>query len=80
LPAAAVEIDEKVLHDVLSSLSIALAEDDFAAGKLLDRHEALLRTALDENFNWIADAIRDFNYSAALDWLKEAAAHRGITL
>jgi len=33
---------------------------------------------LGEHFVWIAEAISDFNFSAALDWLKEALAARGI--
>ena len=66
-PAAAGDVTA-----ICAALERALSEDDFNAGRLLEANEALLRGALGADYDWIAEAIDQFNYAAALDWLREA--------
>lgn len=73
-------IDPETLRPLLAELALRLGKDDFACGKLFADNEVLLRAALGDHFAWIAEAIRDFNFAAALDWLREAAAARGVAL
>ena len=78
-PAApAVDFDAAQFAEICRQLSSKLADDDFASSRLIDENHALLEAGLGEHFVWIAEAISDFNFSAALDWLKEALAARGI--
>ncbi len=76
----ATDIDETALRDVCVRLATQLGDDDFASGQWLEQHASLLRTAFGDHYPQIAQAIRAFDFSAALDGLKAAAASRGITL
>ena len=76
----ATDIDETALRDVCVRLATQLGDDDFASGQWLEQHAPLLRTAFGDHYPQIAQAIRAFDFSAALDGLKAAAASRGITL
>ena len=80
-PAPAQEaLDPAALTPLLTDLAGKLAAADYASGRLVREHQALLRAALGEHYAWIDSAIDDCNFDAALDWLKEAATERGIAL
>lgn len=76
-PAAAA-VDAKLFDAVCARLAQQLADDDFASGALLDENEAMLRAGLGEHFAGIAEAVHEFNFTAALDQLNEAIAGRNV--
>ena len=75
-----VAVDVEALSNVCTRLAQQLADDDFASGQCLADHEGLLRSALGDGFPAIAEAIEGYDFAAALDSLREAAARHGITL
>ena len=79
-PAAAPAVDRAALHRVLSELVARFSDDDFSSKYLLEENEELLRTALGEHYSRIAEAVQNFNFEAALDRLRQAAATGGIAL
>ena len=82
LPAEAekvqVVVDSEALREVCTRLAALLADDDSEAGDLLDTHANLLNAAFPSRFRRIDDAVRGFDFEAALSALKEAASERGI--
>jgi two-component system sensor histidine kinase/response regulator len=82
LPAEAekaqVAVDQDALREVCGKLAALLADDDSEAGDLLDSQANLLNAAFPTRFRQIDDAVRGFDFEAALAVLKEAAAERGI--
>ncbi len=73
-----VDVDE--LRVISTKLAAELAALDFASGDTFDEHEPLLRAALGDRYAAIATAIHDFNYSLAMDQLRDAVAGHGIKL
>jgi two-component system sensor histidine kinase/response regulator len=73
-----VDVDE--LRVISTKLAAELAALDFASGDTFDEHEPLLRAALGDRYAAIATAIQDFNYSLAMDQLRDAVAGHGIKL
>ena len=69
--------DDTRTNEIIQDLRQALAADDFAASHLLDDNEALLRRRLGTAYDWIAEAVHDFNYATALAWLDEEEAKAG---
>ncbi|HEY9191746.1 MAG TPA: hypothetical protein VIO81_02615, partial [Methyloversatilis sp.] len=78
--AAAPAVDPAALQRLLSELVARFSDDDFSGKDLLEENEGLLRMALGDHYPQIAEAVRNFNFEAALDRLKDAAAARGIAL
>jgi len=74
--AAAVEIDPALRDSILAQMSRLLANDDPKAEKLLIENTALLSAALPQHFRRLNEAIRQFDFEAALDVLNEATATR----
>ena len=73
-----VDVDE--LREVSTKLAAELEALDFASGDTFDEHEPLMRAALGDRYAVIATAIHDFNYSLAMDQLRDAVAEHGIEL
>ncbi|WP_374246464.1 response regulator [Zoogloea sp.] len=73
-----VAVDRDALRAVCMQLLQELAHDDFAAGRTLDAHEALLRTGLGHRFPVLAEAVRVFDFGLALRCLSEAVANLGL--
>jgi two-component system sensor histidine kinase/response regulator len=69
-------IDESRVRLVCDRLAEALARDDDQCRQILEEHAALLRACLGDHYPWIVEAVRSFNFAAALDWLNEALAAR----
>ena len=82
LPAEAekaqVAVDQDALREVCGKLAALLADDDSEAGDLLDSQANLLNAAFPARFRQIDDAVRSFDFEAALAALKAAADERGI--
>ena len=72
--------DPSQVREVYCKLARQLATDDMACGVTLKENAHLLRDTLGDQYIVIAEAIEDFNFSAALDCLKESAAKQGIVL
>ena len=79
-PLAALPYDPTQVREVCLKLAKQLADDDFTCGATLQDHAHLLRIALGDHYARIAEAIAGFNFSGALDFLKESAAEQGIEL
>ena len=77
-PETAFDLGE--LRGIVTKLTAELAADDFASGDTFDEHEALMRAALGDRFTAISAAIHDFDFSLAMDQLREAMARHGIEL
>ena len=77
---ARLDLDPDQVSGICRQLARQLESGDFACGRLVRDNTPLLQAALGDHFAWIDSAIAELNYDAALDWLKEAAAERGITL
>ncbi|MBS4098283.1 MAG: response regulator [Sulfuricella sp.] len=75
---AQVAVDLPALRETCAKLAALLADDDSEAGDLLDQHADLLNTAFPTHFRRIDDAVRGFDFEAALAALQEAAVERGI--
>lgn len=74
------QIDAPRLRELCTTLARQLDDDDFACANLLDDNEALLRTALGNDFRRIAEAIHNYDSQAALDGLKKAMLSRGMEI
>ena len=73
-------VDVAALRKICTRLAAELAADDFASGDTFDRHEPLMRAALGDRYAAISAAIHDFNFSLAMDQLRDAVAEHGIKL
>ncbi|MBL0284396.1 MAG: response regulator [Zoogloea sp.] len=85
MPAAPAEstpvaVDRQALQAVCARLAAQLADDDFASSQTLEASEGLLRAGLGHRFPVIADAVRSFDFAAALASLQEATSSLDITL
>jgi two-component system, sensor histidine kinase and response regulator len=67
-----VAVDPAQLRAVLAQLCQLLAEDDGESATLWSQHADLLRSALPTAFEPIDNAIRDFDFEAAADLLRQA--------
>lgn len=76
LPSAAqpiaVQVDPQALHTVCTQLADLLANDDAEAVDLLIEHANLLQSGLAQDFHSLNKAIRSFDFSTALNTLREA--------
>lgn len=72
IPEAPDSFDQAQFDAVCDRLEGHLAGDEYASNEIIAEHTALLRAGLGEHFSWIAEAVDNFNYPAALDWLREA--------
>jgi two-component system sensor histidine kinase/response regulator len=77
---AVVAVDEAELRATCSRLALLLAEDDSEATDILDTSADLLSAAFAADFRGIDAAIRGYDFEAALNALKAAAAKRDISL
>jgi PAS domain S-box-containing protein len=75
-PGAA--IDPQKLKKVCTQLAALLADDDSAAGDMLDDNADLLHAAFPTQYRAIDNAIKVFDFEAALAKLREAAATAGV--
>ena len=73
---ATVAVDENQLSEVCAQLQALLADDDAAAVRLLGAHADLLRSAFGEGFRAIDDALRGYDFEAALAALHAALLAR----
>ena len=71
-PAAITAFDADRFRSVCDDLVRRFAMDDFTSKQVLENDARLLRTGLGEHYPWIVEAVNDFNFSAAHDWLVEA--------
>ena len=81
-PAASTAPTEAPLDAASFALLVAdlqelLRESDFEASDLWDEHEALFRAAWPDHWQAIANELRAFDFSAALERLQQAQAARG---
>jgi len=65
----AAAVDPKTQAAVLEQLRALLADDDAAAERLLAEHAALLAAALEGRYARVRDAVRRFDFEAALESL-----------
>ncbi|MBK9347385.1 MAG: response regulator [Burkholderiales bacterium] len=75
-PAPAVAVDEATLAAVLQRLDALLAHDDAGAVRLAGEHQDLLRSALAQPFAGVEEALRNYDFEAALSRLRAAMAQR----
>ena len=73
---ATVAVDENQLSELCAQLQALLADDDAAAVRLLGAHADLLRSAFGEGFRAIDDALRGYDFEAALAALHAALLAR----
>ncbi|MDS4014629.1 MAG: response regulator [Candidatus Accumulibacter sp.] len=66
------EVDRGRVRDLAEKLRALLEDDDSEAGDLLDEHADLFKAAFAGHYRRIDDAIKSFDYEAALDALTEA--------
>ena len=71
-------IDPEKLKQVCARLAALLADDDSEAGDVLDDNSDLLHAAFPKAYRAIDDAVKAFDFEAALAKLKEAAATAGV--
>jgi CheY-like chemotaxis protein len=79
-PQADSSIDVAKLREVCIRLITELAADDFASGQTFDENQALMRAALGEKYATISADIHDFNFSQAMEHLRDAVAGYGVKL
>jgi len=79
LPVAA-PVDGAALQALCTRLYQLLGCDDFASNSTIREHEALLRAAMDEQFEPFATAVEDYDFHGALQRLVAFAAHAGLAL
>jgi signal transduction histidine kinase/CheY-like chemotaxis protein len=65
-------VDGEQLRTLAEKLRALLADDDSEAGDLLDEHADLFKAAFAGHYRRIDDAIKSFDYEAALEALAEA--------
>ena len=78
IPRGAKPADVGQLRSVCTELAQRLAADDFTSGRFVEEHEALLRAGLGEHFVRVAEPIQNFEFSIALEALRQATAVLGI--
>ncbi len=78
LKGVAGQIDQELFRTLCTQLAEQLAADDFASVRLIDENAPLLRAAFGDQFSHIAEAIHDYNFSAALNKLRELTASYGV--
>lgn len=72
--------DMKKVRDICRALAKQLAVDDFAAAEYFQEHRQLLGDGLGAEIENVDKAIQRFDFSAALEHLKAAAAKADIVL
>ena len=77
--AAAMDIDPAVRDSLLAQLAKLLGNDDPKAEKLLVENTPLLSAALPGHFRQLSEAIRQFDFEAALAVLSEATGDRSTS-
>ncbi len=75
---AAIRVDAAELQRACDRLATQLAADDFSSGETFDANADMLQAALGSHFAPIAEAIHNYNFTAALALLKKALADHGI--
>ncbi|MCX7173054.1 MAG: response regulator [Proteobacteria bacterium] len=75
---AVVVVDTARLKEVCARLAALLADDDSEAGDVLDDNADLLNSAFPNEYRAIDDAIKSYDFEAALARLKNAAAAAGV--
>jgi two-component system sensor histidine kinase/response regulator len=75
-----VTVDPEKLKQVCIQLATLLADDDSAASDLFADEGDLMNAAFPAHYRAIDDAIKAFDFEAALDKLKSAAGKAGIDL
>jgi two-component system sensor histidine kinase/response regulator len=73
-------VDPEQLRALCTRLASLLRTDDFACVQLLDEHARLLQAALGDRFTAIAEAVHQYDFSIALDLLKQALLPQEIVL
>ena len=77
-PADRVTVDPERLRQVCSRLVALLADDDSEAGDLLDDNADLLNAAFPNDYRAVDNAVKAFDFEAALEKLRKAAAAAGV--
>jgi len=71
-----VVVDEAALAPLLEQLGVLLAADDAASVRLLSEHADVLRSAFPSAFAGMEDAMRTYDFEAALQRLQRAMSQR----
>ena len=77
-PATTTVIDPAKLSEVCRRLEALLADDDSEAGDVLDENADLLNAALPNAYRGIDNAIKSFDFEAALEKLRAAMPAAGV--
>jgi two-component system sensor histidine kinase/response regulator len=75
-----VTIDSETLKTVCARLARLLADDDSEAADVLDDNADLLRSALPNHYRAIEEAIRGFDFEAALEKLQTATTAASVEM
>ncbi|MEW6513927.1 MAG: ATP-binding protein [Pseudomonadota bacterium] len=67
-------------RSVCVELAGQLAADDIGSQQLLAEHATQLRRVLGNDYDRIREAANNYDFPAALDWLRETCAKKGILL
>jgi PAS domain S-box-containing protein len=70
--------NRSTLSDILCCLSSQLANDDFAASRFIETHQALLSSTLGEHYAPIVAAIQGYDFAAAAHLLAQTIAKLGL--
>jgi len=73
-----VAVDRDKLRQVCTRLAALLADDDSEAGDVMDDNANLLNAAFPNDYRAVENAVKAFDFEAALDKLKAAAASAGV--
>ena len=76
--SATIDLDE--LRELCIQLATQLETDDFASSRTIDTNEALLRSAMGEQFGRFTALVEDYDFGGALEQLKGFALLHGIKL
>ncbi|SDH18945.1 PAS domain S-box protein [Propionivibrio dicarboxylicus] len=79
-PAVGAEVDEVQLREVCRQLVRRLERDDFTSGSLVDANETLLRAAMGAAYPPFAEAVSNYDFSAALSQLLDFVSRVGEDL
>ncbi|KWT92812.1 response regulator [Candidatus Magnetominusculus xianensis] len=76
--SAQTQVDPERLNKVCEQLAALLADDNADAGDVLDNNADMFNAAFPQHYKKIDEAIRGFDFEAALDMLREAQTHTAL--
>lgn len=78
--AIPVQVSMERISELCRQLAGQLESDDFASGTTIEENDAFFRLALGQQFADIADKVENYDFTTALERLKEICGSHGITL